>query len=84
MISLSFQAYHCLSSCEAVSHGCAKKLLRFIYWKFLEAKVLYVYVSYCWEWSDIYSSLLFFHKIYLSIMFCFFLNRLQHTTTMDW
>ncbi|ANM70997.1 Endosomal targeting BRO1-like domain-containing protein [Arabidopsis thaliana] len=41
------QAYHCLSSCEAVSHGCAKKLLRFIYWKFLEAKVLYVYVSYC-------------------------------------
>ncbi|BAB11130.1 unnamed protein product [Arabidopsis thaliana] len=39
------QAYHCLSSCEAVSHGCAKKLLRFIYWKFLEAKVLYVYAA---------------------------------------
>ncbi|CAH8271029.1 unnamed protein product [Arabidopsis lyrata] len=37
------QAYHCLSSCEAVSHGCAKKLLRFIYWKFLEAKAAAYY-----------------------------------------
>ncbi|XP_010453509.1 PREDICTED: uncharacterized protein LOC104735418 [Camelina sativa] len=37
------QAYHCLSDCESVSHGCAKKLLRFIYWKFLEAKAAAYY-----------------------------------------
>ncbi|KAL1188971.1 hypothetical protein V5N11_029075 [Cardamine amara subsp. amara] len=37
------QAYHCLSGCEVVSHGCAKKLLRFIYWKFLEAKAAAYY-----------------------------------------
>uniref|UniRef100_A0A1J3IKI0 BRO1 domain-containing protein n=1 Tax=Noccaea caerulescens TaxID=107243 RepID=A0A1J3IKI0_NOCCA len=37
------QAYHCLSSCELVSHGIAKKLLRFIYWKFLEAKAAAYY-----------------------------------------
>ncbi|KAF2577049.1 hypothetical protein F2Q68_00000467 [Brassica cretica] len=37
------QAYQCLSGCEVVSHGCAKKLLRFIYWKFLEAKAAAYY-----------------------------------------
>ncbi|CAN8256392.1 unnamed protein product [Cochlearia groenlandica] len=37
------QAYNCLSDCGAVSHGCAKKLLRFIYWKFLEAKAAAYY-----------------------------------------
>ncbi|KFK25635.1 hypothetical protein AALP_AA8G140200 [Arabis alpina] len=37
------QAYHCLSGCEVVKHGCAKKLLRFIYWKFLEAKAAAYY-----------------------------------------
>ncbi|KAJ4908406.1 Endosomal targeting BRO1-like domain-containing protein [Raphanus sativus] len=37
------QAYQCLSGCEIVSHGCAKKLLRFIYWKFLEAKAAAYY-----------------------------------------
>ncbi|KAG5403180.1 hypothetical protein IGI04_009299 [Brassica rapa subsp. trilocularis] len=37
------QAYQCLSGCDVVSHGCAKKLLRFIYWKFLEAKAAAYY-----------------------------------------
>ncbi|KAF2611342.1 hypothetical protein F2Q70_00007399 [Brassica cretica] len=37
------QAYQCLSGCEVVSHGCAKKLLRFIYWEFLEAKAAAYY-----------------------------------------
>ncbi|KAF8118091.1 hypothetical protein N665_0006s0091 [Sinapis alba] len=37
------QAYQCLSGCQVVSHGCARKLLRFIYWKFLEAKAAAYY-----------------------------------------
>ncbi|CAH8292319.1 unnamed protein product [Eruca vesicaria subsp. sativa] len=37
------QAYQCLSGCEVVSQGCAKKLLRFIYWKFLESKAAAYY-----------------------------------------
>ncbi|KAJ0260915.1 Endosomal targeting BRO1-like domain-containing protein [Hirschfeldia incana] len=37
------QAYQCLSGCEVGSHGCAKKLIRFIYWKFLEAKAAAYY-----------------------------------------
>ncbi|XP_010524246.1 PREDICTED: uncharacterized protein LOC104802368 isoform X2 [Tarenaya hassleriana] len=38
------QAYQCLSDCE-VSHGCPKKLIRFIYWKFLEAKAAAYYYN---------------------------------------
>ncbi|CAN6873313.1 unnamed protein product [Brassica oleracea] len=37
------QAYQCLSGCAIVSHGCAKKLLLFIFWKFLEAKAAAYY-----------------------------------------
>ncbi|KAJ0243469.1 Endosomal targeting BRO1-like domain-containing protein [Hirschfeldia incana] len=37
------QAYQCLSGCDVVSHGCAKKLLLFIFWKFLEAKAAAYY-----------------------------------------
>ncbi|KAL0751682.1 hypothetical protein Bca101_033685 [Brassica carinata] len=37
------QAYQCLSGCAIVSHGCAKKLLLFTFWKFLEAKAAAYY-----------------------------------------
>ncbi|KAJ4823181.1 hypothetical protein Tsubulata_015121 [Turnera subulata] len=36
------QAYHCLSTTDT-NHGCAKKLLWFIKWKFLEAKAAAYY-----------------------------------------
>ena len=65
MISLSFQAYQCLSGCEVVSHGCAKKLLRFIYWEFLEAKV-------CMKYKLLESDHTCYSSFNFSVMFCFF------------
>lgn len=38
------QAYHCLSNCDT-NHGHGKKHLWFIKWKFLEAKVYYIFNS---------------------------------------
>ncbi|KAJ4882855.1 Endosomal targeting BRO1-like domain-containing protein [Raphanus sativus] len=37
------KAYQCLSGCDVVSNVCAKKLLLFIFWKFLEAKAAAYY-----------------------------------------